>query len=1181
MRKRIQQLARGKFEYDKPTVSFSEESIEIEVYEDIDYTGSFTMKANEGQKLRGIVYSTNERMECLTPQFEGEEVRIRYRFHSKGLTEGECYKGEFVIVWSGCEFSLSFCAQISRLYPETSIGKIRNLYDFTCLAKEHWEEAYQLFYHKSFSNIIKPKEVQENMIYHGIMASKPSNQNLEEFLIGIRKKNKILFSVDETELKFQDVAENLRETIHIHKDSWGFLSIRVESDAEFLIPDKTSLIPEDFLGSSCELNCVIDGKKLHAGNNYAKLTLRSVYQEVEILFTVKNTFGWTPSEVRKQIKEYQVGIMELYQAYRLKRIVTGVWANETIEILDHLHAIEPKEPMHLLMKAQALIINRQRQEAEWILDEFKRSWEDELSPVWGYYLYLLTLMEREPAYVDRMTREIRMIFHENPGSELLFWVLLFLEERYYNNSAEKIKAIRYWVLGGCSSPYLYLEAYYLYSQDPYLLRKLGDFELQILRWAVKLKCLTKEIVGQIFSIVEMTKDFSVVIYRLLCAAYEVSPKPEYIGIICRYLIKGQQYHVRYHEWYEKGIELELRITGLYEAYLQSMDERNISHVPQIIQMYFQYESRLPYKKQAVLYNNIIASKRENPEMYMSYRKTMGRFAMEQVEQRHMDDNLAVVYTDMLDLGLISEEIAHHLSHILFTQKLYVYDPHMVRVWIYQRQLKEPQIIPIVDQVAYFQLFSKEYVILFEDSKGRRYAGGIGYQIQNLMDPAPYLKKCMELAPKEIPYIISHFDAKQNYLTFTPEDERYFLRIVTAKELSSEYKAQMIPEILQFYQMKKKDTADEIVRTFIRGIDVAELAAQTRKFLFELMVERRMYEEAYEMIREYGIDQIRAAGKVTLATHMIRKFQMEEDEFLTALTYGAFSEGKYNDVMLEYLSRYYGGPTDKMYRVWTSAKAFEADTFDLEERILAQMLYSDLLLPDMDSLFEHYYENGGREMVVLAYLTARSHRYFVQDEPTGQLVFDIIESRYLYHLELNDACKLALLRHIADLTGLTKAQYQMADELLSEFTRRNMVFAFYKRLDHRLVKKYHLYDKVILEYRTDPRKHVVLHYSRDEDGENFRAEDMTDIYDGIFVKQFVMFFGEMIQYYISEEQGTQVEVTQSSRLTNNDVYAQDDQSRYSLINQMLISATLMEGEEVSRYMRQYHRLEELTKNLFHL
>ena len=42
----------------------------------------------------------------------------------------------------------------------------------------------------------------------------------------------------------------------------------------------------------------------------------------------------------------------------------------------------------------------------------------------------MTLMEREPSYVDKMTYEIEMIFRENPDSVLLFWILTFLKEEY-------------------------------------------------------------------------------------------------------------------------------------------------------------------------------------------------------------------------------------------------------------------------------------------------------------------------------------------------------------------------------------------------------------------------------------------------------------------------------------------------------------------------------------------------------------------------------------------------------------------------------------------------------------------------------------------------------------------------------------------------------------------------------
>ena len=44
----------------------------------------------------------------------------------------------------------------------------------------------------------------------------------------------------------------------------------------------------------------------------------------------------------------------------------------------------------------------------------------------------------------------------------------------------------------------------------------------------------------------------------------------------------------------------------------------------------------------------------------------------------------------------------------------------------------------------------------------------------------------------------------------------------------------------------------------------------------------------------------------------------------------------------------------------------------------------------------------------------------------------------------------------------------------------------------------------------------------------------------------MFFGETVQYYISEEYAGQVQVSESNRIMNNDVYNKDDESRFKSI-----------------------------------
>lgn len=1180
MRKRIRQIAVGKFEYEKPLLSIREELV-FSVAEGQEYAGDFSIRSENHVPVRGIVYSTNPRMECLTPQFEGEEVRIRFQFHSRGLVEGDVAKGSFVMLCNQCEQSLSFCVSVMKLSADSSAGPIKNLRDFTELAQEKWSEAYRLFYHKGFSNILSEKEYRESMIYKGIAGAKPSPQNMEEFLISAGKKKAVSFQLERTSCRFPNVAEISQQVVEIKKDEWGYLSIAVSSDAEFLRLSEKVVTTEDFLGSVYPFKYLIDSEKMHDGWNFGRITFATARETQCLEITAhKGPQTERAGSARIQIMEARAGIMELYQAYRLKRIVTGVWANETIDILNHLHALDAEEPMYPLMKAQAFLINRQRQEAEWILDDFRRDWHDKKAPVWGYYLYLMTLMEREPSYVDRITREIEGIFRENPDSVLLFWVLSFLSEEYYNNNAHKLKMIEYWVMRGVSTPYLYLEAYYLYCQDPYLLTQLGAFEVRILRWAVRRQALNKDLAAQIFQVVDVNKGYDAIHYGLMVAAYHVDPRPEFVGMICSYLIRAQRFDKQYHHWFEMGIELELRITSLYEAFLLSFDERGIAPVPKIIQMYFQYESNLSYRKLAILYNNIIADKENNPEVYEKYRRAMCHFAMEQVEQEHMDDNLAVLYEEMLDLGFVNEEIAHHLARILFTHKLIVFDSRMMRAVIYHKQLKEPQIVPIVDQSAYFQLYTEDYVILFEDEKGRRYSDSVSCRLQKLMEPERYLEKCMELAPDELPYLLPYFDKKRNHHDFVPEDKRFFSRMLYAKELDPVYQAQLAMEILLFCRSLEYDGT---VPEYLEQADYTKMPQPIRRFMLDSLVENHKYELAYELVKEYGMDQIGYASRVALASCMIKQQERESgeepDEYLLSLTESTFFRKKYNDVMLCYMCRFYSGPTERMCMLWRAARQYGIDTFELEERILDQIIYAELMPREGGDIFESYYNAGGRELEILAYLTICAQAYLVKNASIEPDLLRLIKVRFLTHQDTNDACRLALLKSFAE--GASEVDLAVEEELLAEFTQRNMNFSFYRKLDKALIRKYHLYDKIFLEYHADPRSHVTLHYSRDEDGEVFVAEDMTDVYYGIFVKPFVLFFGESVQYYITVEKSNQVEVTESSRITDSEIYSGEENSRYGLINQMTMSETLLDDTALKKGMEQYAEYDSLTKSLFGL
>ena len=1176
MRRRIQQLANGKFDYTGPSLSLSTNRIELEVLEGADETGDFIITGTNHVKMRGIVYSSNPRMECLTPQFEGEEVRIRYQFHSEGLVEGDIQKGDFTIVCNQGEYNLSFVASIFKRYADSSIGKIRNLDDFSQLARENFQEAYRLFYSPNFPNLFKSRQVKEALIYEGIRREGQGGQRVEEFLIGAGYKKPVIFQLASKEVTLHQVTTTRKEEFEVQKDIWGYVELSIYSDAEFLQPEKNRISTEEFLGSSCFVEYVIDAGKMHAGKNYGRIFVE--YPGGCLCYEVTATASEEQEENvnrHRELGEGRVQLMQLYVDYRLKKIVTGVWAKRSAEIIDHFLAMGKNPEFYSLMKAQALLINKQKQEATWILEDFKREYIHRNTPIWGYYLYLCMLMEREESYVNRMTEEIEAIFHRYPENSLLFWILLFLREDYYQNGARRLKAIERWIMNGNDSPYLYLEAYYQIWQDPYLLVKLGKFEIKILNWARKQGALSKDIVFQIMNLIPEQREFVPQIYQLLCACYEKEPSDELLSDICGYLIKGQKFGKEYHEWYALGIEKEIRITNLYEAFLLSMDGKRAEVLPKMIQMYFQYQNNLSYRQMAVLYVNIIHGKAKQPDVYQKYRRTMEQFAMEQIEAGHIDDNLAIVYEEMLSYGILNAELAHKLAKLLFVHRISCPDMQIAQVMVIHKQLKQIQVVPVVNDVAYIQVYSPDYVVVLLDNKGNSYVRRSLYQDDTLMNPKKYFAQCMKLAPEEVPYQLFYMAEKERYEELSDYEEIAFSKLLQNSAVTDFYKGELVAGAVSYYERNHYESGME---KHLSYIELGKIPAGSRRHIISLLVEMHLYEQAYSLIEAYGYDYLGAAAKVALCSYAIKQAGFEEDDFLLEFAAATFAGGKYNDVILIYLCKLYNGPSKFMAEVWKAAGEFEIDTFDLEERILTQMLYSTDYIDNVDGIYESYCNAGGRELVCMAYISYFSHYYIMEDMLVGELIFLQIQDRILHNKEVNDACKIGLLKYYSEQEKIDTTQHDIIDKLLLEYTCKNMYFAFYKKFDKSMILKYHMNDKYFLEYHGKPGSIVALNYSYD--GNNYIREEMTEVYDGVFVKEFLMFFGESVQYYIGEDMGTgKAGLCESDQIINNDVYGAANNTQYAMLNEILLQVTLEEKKELKRKMKEYHGMKCATEDIF--
>lgn len=242
MRETIDRILEGKFDYDKGSLDFSCTRIEITMPKDEIYTGSFTILSAPGHLSEGYIYSNDIRMHLITDTFMGTNEEIGYSFSTRGLEEGDVVKGELYIISNQGEYYLPYVVSVEHSSLETSLGSIRNLFHFANLAKTNWDEAVKLFYNDEFVRLFQGNDRQYYKAYLGLSHFYGNEQNVEEFLLEINKKNPTEYILDKETIVIDEPYGDVEEYADITRNGWGYTFLNVSCDADFIILDRKSVV---------------------------------------------------------------------------------------------------------------------------------------------------------------------------------------------------------------------------------------------------------------------------------------------------------------------------------------------------------------------------------------------------------------------------------------------------------------------------------------------------------------------------------------------------------------------------------------------------------------------------------------------------------------------------------------------------------------------------------------------------------------------------------------------------------------------------------------------------------------------------------------------------------------------------------------------------------------------------
>lgn len=1187
MQKIIDQILEGNFDYENGSLDFSCLKIDISLRHGESYEGSFRVYAPAGKFTTGSVTSSDLRMECLRPEFVGTDEEIAFRFHGEQMEEGEVVKGNFYIVSNQGEYYLPFVVSVEHTVLESSIGPVRNLFHFANLAKSSWAEAVKLFYLPDFTLVLSGSDAQYAEVYRGLSAYPGQEQNVEEFLIRINKKQRIEYLVEEKELVLENVSGEhaynvIERELDIVRNGWGYTRLNVECSGEFLFTEKEVLTDDDFLGNRCRLPVFIDGRLCPRGNHYGQIFLYNSYVSLTVPVTVKAGNQLTGMPVDLTRKRGMVRLMELYQSFRLKKIGTSTWLKETGKLMEKLVLQDENDTAVRLFQAQLLITEEKYNEAGWILDHVAELLEErpEEETQMAYYLYLTTLIHSEEKYINRVTSDVEHIYKKEPSNWRVAWLLLYLSPEYGKSASVKWEFLEKQYRYGSRSPVIYIEALILLNNNPSLLRRLGDFEKQLLNYGTKREFLNAEVVEQFLYLVGRVREFSPVLFGILERLYRKKQDQRILQEACTLLIKGNRAGRKYFRWYREGVEAQLRITNLYEYYMMSLDLDVSCKLPKQVLMYFSYQNHLNYEQTAYLYEYVLKNRDRLGDLYLTYQPRMEWFVMDQIRKEHINRHLAALYEKLLRPEMIDEQTAGSLSRLLFAHQIRVEDDRIRKVYVYQPHNLRPAEYSLSGGCAWVALYGNEYIIVLEDAWQNRFIRSVEYTLEKLMLPGRHLRL---ISPRVTDCTELDLYLSENDREGIPDSGERFdrvLRVLRQPDVEPSVKRELYLKVLQYYY--EKDNMEALDK-YLKSIPGDELTMEERSTVMKYLVYRGNIELAGQWLEKYGPYFVDVKVLVRLLGPLMERRSMIEEPVLTAAACHVFRRGKYDSTVLEYLTRYYEGMTKNMRDIWKAAKSFEVDCYRLSEKMLVQMLYSGAFTGEKMEVFRYYVSQGAKPEVEEAFLAQCAFEYFVHDRVTESYVYQEVGNMSRRNEPVQKICKLAFLKYYAENKDERQPpQMELAESFLRELMAEGIHLNIFREYGEYPDLQQELADKTIIEYRAAPGSKACIHYVMlYENGESdtYRAEYMRDVYGGVCFKEFILFFGENLQYYITEERNGEEQLTESGTIQSSDATGNAEAGRYQLLNDIMLSRALEDYDTMDDLLEEFYRKEFLNGQLF--
>lgn len=853
-------------------------------------------------------------------------------------------------------------------------------------------------------------------------------------------------------------------------------------------------------------------------------------------------------------------------------------------LVDRLARLEPESALGPLADAWVMLREGRREEAGWLLKKYEKSrllQQKELS-VRAVFLYVNSLFCRDDKVTAHAVTQIQKIWQKRPEDRLATACLLALDPKLKDSARTRYMILEKLFRAGVRNRLLYQEAYFLLREDPALFVRLDHFSLQVFGWAASGGLLTPETARAVAAQAPRIKRWSPMAARLLKACYEVHPSKETAGAVCSIYIRGHRTDAEAFEWYERGVEWDAKITNLYEYFIYALPEDYSKLFPRQVLLYFHYHNTLTSRQKTIFYCNLVRYGSKDDPFCEEHERLLQEFLLEQLRERRLNESLAWLYGTCLLAEALEEELLEALADLLFLQKITCQEKRIRRVEVCHRQLEEVTSVPLTGGAACVPVYTEDAKITLVDEEGRRHQKTVPYERKRLMIEPKFMQLCKRKLKGHLGLNLSALDGKGPHQRLKKDSLSAAWKLLEDGRIKESYRQQLKIELLD-HERRHRRLEQINERLLFSDGEVQKLSRACQGSYIEILILLGQDEAALRLLWKTGCRETDAGLLLRLLQRLLEEGCTSRN-LLVPLAWQVFEKGMYTGQVVALLAEGCVGNTQELLALWKAGEQFGMSLPELEEQLIVQALFTEQYVCDAFPAFLSLDERGGESALGIAYLNYVSWLDFVKGQEVPEGLFDSLEHHLLWEDRLHETAVLAYLKQLSVLLLLTDTQKRLAGRLLKTLTLKNRRFAFMQNLRPYMEEKGRPADQVVVEYRCSPRHRVILHYVLEYHGRktfDYMTEQLYPACGGVFVRSFVLFYGERLTWFFTETAEDGTEISTECRTAENREEQTEGDSRYSRLCRMQRALDYGQERVLRRMMAEYEELTELAEEKFHV